>query len=53
MVGPHGAGIGHRIVTDIFETQKSQYSETALLSSYCYNSIEKRRSYLFTALVFR
>ena len=32
-------------VTDIFETQKSQYSETALLSSYCYNSIEKRRSY--------
>jgi multiple sugar transport system substrate-binding protein len=32
-------------LTDVFETQKSQYSETALLSSYCYNSIEKRRSY--------
>ena len=32
-------------LSDVFETQRSQYSETALLSSYCYNSIEKRRSY--------
>src|SRR5215831_11840799 len=31
--------------TDVVETQKSKYTETALLSSYCYNSIEKRRSY--------
>jgi multiple sugar transport system substrate-binding protein len=32
-------------VSDIVETQKSQYSETALLSAFCYNSVEKRRSY--------
>jgi multiple sugar transport system substrate-binding protein len=32
-------------VSDVVETQKSQYTETALLTSYCYNSVEKRRSY--------
>ena len=32
-------------VSDVVETQKSQYTETALLTALCYNSIEKRRSY--------
>jgi multiple sugar transport system substrate-binding protein len=32
-------------VSDVVETQKSQYSETALLTAFCYNSVEKRRSY--------
>src|SRR6059058_639387 len=32
-------------VSDVVETQKSQYSETALLSAFCYNSVEKRRNY--------
>src|SRR5258708_5592318 len=32
-------------VTDVVETQKSQYSETALHTAYCYNRITKRRSY--------
>jgi multiple sugar transport system substrate-binding protein len=32
-------------VTDIVETQKSQYSETALHTAYCYNRVEKRRSF--------
>jgi multiple sugar transport system substrate-binding protein len=32
-------------VTDVVETQKAQYSETALLSANCYNSATKRRSY--------
>src|SRR6266851_7232033 len=32
-------------VSDIVETQKSQYNETALLTAYCYNSAEKRRSF--------
>jgi multiple sugar transport system substrate-binding protein len=32
-------------VTDVVETQKSQYSETALQTAYCYNRVEKRRSY--------
>jgi len=32
-------------VTDVVETQKSQYLETALLNTYCYNNIEKKRSY--------
>jgi multiple sugar transport system substrate-binding protein len=32
-------------VTDIVETQKSQYTETALLTAYCFNNAEKRRSY--------
>jgi multiple sugar transport system substrate-binding protein len=30
-------------VSDVVETQKSQYSETALLSAQCYNSVTKRR----------
>src|ERR1700757_3521823 len=32
-------------VTDVVETQKSQYIETALLNAYCYNNVGKRRSY--------
>jgi multiple sugar transport system substrate-binding protein len=32
-------------VSDVVETQKSQYSETALQTAYCYNRVEKRRSY--------
>lgn len=32
-------------VSDVVETQKAQYSETALLSADCYNSVSKRRSY--------
>ncbi len=32
-------------VTDVVDTQKSQYSDTALLSAHCYNNVEKRRSY--------
>jgi multiple sugar transport system substrate-binding protein len=32
-------------VTDVVETQKSQYSETALLSALCYNNELKRRSF--------
>jgi multiple sugar transport system substrate-binding protein len=32
-------------VTDIVETQREEYSETALLNTYCYNSIEKKRSF--------
>jgi multiple sugar transport system substrate-binding protein len=32
-------------VSDVVETQKSQYSETALLTAFCYNSVEKQRSY--------
>ena len=32
-------------VTDIVETQKSQYSETALLGAQCYNSVTKKRSF--------
>ena len=32
-------------VTDVVETQKSQYSETALLSAQCYNSVTKSRSF--------
>jgi multiple sugar transport system substrate-binding protein len=32
-------------VTDVVETQKSQYSETALRTAYCYNRVTKRRSY--------
>jgi multiple sugar transport system substrate-binding protein len=31
-------------LTDVIETQKSQYTETALLTVNCYNSVEKRRS---------
>src|SRR6266436_3970480 len=32
-------------VTDVVETQKSQYTETALLTASCYNNVEKKRSY--------
>jgi len=32
-------------VSDVVETQKSQYSEAALLTAFCYNNVEKRRSY--------
>lgn len=32
-------------VTDVVETQKSRYSDTALAAAYCYNSATKRRSY--------
>ncbi len=29
-------------VTDIVDTQREEYTDTALLSAYCYNSVEKR-----------
>jgi multiple sugar transport system substrate-binding protein len=32
-------------VSDVVETQKHEYTEEALLSAYCYNSVEKKRSY--------
>src|SRR3954470_5401037 len=32
-------------VTDVVETQKKEYTETALLSAYCYNNGAKKRSY--------
>ena len=32
-------------VHDVVETQKSQYSETALLSAQCYNNVTKRRGF--------
>src|SRR5947208_15185893 len=32
-------------VTDVVETQKSQYSETALRTAYCYNRVTKQRSF--------
>ena len=32
-------------VTDVVETQKEEYTETALLTAHCYNSVEKRRSF--------
>src|SRR5438270_3151511 len=32
-------------VSDVVETQKSEFTETALLSNYCYNRVEKKRSY--------
>jgi multiple sugar transport system substrate-binding protein len=32
-------------VSDVVETQKPRYDETALLTTYCYNSVEKRRAY--------
>jgi multiple sugar transport system substrate-binding protein len=32
-------------VTDIVETQKEEFTETALLNAYCYNNVEKRRSF--------
>src|SRR6201993_22640 len=32
-------------VSDIVETQREQYTETALLTAHCYNNVEKKRSY--------
>jgi multiple sugar transport system substrate-binding protein len=32
-------------VSEVIETQKAEYTETALLSAYCYNSVEKKRGY--------
>ena len=32
-------------VSDVVETQKEEYNETALLFANCYNSVEKKRSY--------
>jgi len=32
-------------VTDVVETQREEYTEAALLTAYCYNSIEKKRSF--------
>src|SRR5215469_7482196 len=32
-------------LSDIVETQKEEYTETALLNTYCYNSIKKQRSF--------
>lgn len=32
-------------VSDVVETQKSQYTDTALLTAFCYNNAEKRRGY--------
>ena len=32
-------------VSDVIDTQKEEYVETALLSAYCYNSAEKKRGY--------
>jgi multiple sugar transport system substrate-binding protein len=32
-------------VTDVVETQKEEYTETALLNTYCYNNVQKRRTF--------
>jgi multiple sugar transport system substrate-binding protein len=32
-------------VTDIVETRREEYTETALLNSYCYNNVTKKRSF--------
>src|ERR1700704_2238981 len=32
-------------VSDVIETQKTQYTRTALLTVNCYNSVEKKRSF--------
>jgi multiple sugar transport system substrate-binding protein len=32
-------------VTDIVESQKEEYTETALLNTYCFNNITKKRSF--------
>src|SRR5215470_20189149 len=32
-------------VSDVMETQKEEFTETALLNTYCYNSVTKRRSF--------
>ena len=32
-------------VSDVVETQKEEYTETALINTYCYNSVTKKRSF--------
>jgi len=32
-------------VSDVVETQREEYTETALLTAHCYNNVEKKRSY--------
>src|SRR5262252_5448353 len=32
-------------VSDIVETQREEYTDTALLTVHCYNNVEKKRSY--------
>jgi len=32
-------------VSDVVETQKEEYTETALLNTYCYNNVTKKRSF--------
>ena len=32
-------------VSDVVETQKEEYTETALTNTFCYNSVEKKRSF--------
>jgi len=32
-------------LTDVVETQREEYTETALLTAYCWNSVEKKRSF--------
>jgi multiple sugar transport system substrate-binding protein len=32
-------------VSDVVETQKGQFTETALLNTYCYNNVTKKRAY--------
>src|SRR5205823_12162101 len=32
-------------VSDVVETQKEEYTETSLLSAYCYNNVTKKRSF--------
>jgi multiple sugar transport system substrate-binding protein len=32
-------------VSEIVETQREEYTETALLTAHCYNNVEKKRSY--------
>ena len=32
-------------VSDVVDTQREEYTETALLSGYCYNNVTKKRSY--------
>jgi multiple sugar transport system substrate-binding protein len=32
-------------VSDVVETQRAEYTESALLSAFCYNGVEKKRGY--------
>ena len=32
-------------VSDVVETQREEFTETALLTAHCYNNVEKKRSY--------